>query len=56
MQDWHRWAMTLVLAFASGSIGAMSDPKASWQDILRHGSIAEIPAIAALKMTLEGKK
>lgn len=52
MQNWHRWAMTIGLAFFGGVITAASDHDAKLMDYLRHGLISAGPAVAALNVTL----
>ena len=53
MQNWHKWALTLLLGFLGGVSTAAGDVGATFQDYARHGLIGMAPAIAALKMTLE---
>lgn len=50
-----RWVLMFALTFGTGAIQAMADGHAEPGDILRHGFIGLLPAIAALKMTLEHK-
>ena len=53
MLNWHRWALTLTLAFATGFIEDLQEPKQNFQEAMRHGLQDLLPCIVALKMTLD---
>ena len=53
MRDALRWIIAIVLSVAIGAISAMTDTHAGWLDYIRHGALACIPTLAALKTTLE---
>jgi hypothetical protein len=57
MQNWHRWVLSIALGFLGGFCAvAQADSKAPWQDpwpYTKGGMVGVLPAIAALKMTLE---
>lgn len=48
-----RWAGALAVAVVWGGVTAMTDGNPSWNDIMRHGLLAAVPTILALKLTLE---
>lgn len=57
MNNALRWFLIVIISFATGAITAFTDPGTpTLVDCVRHGCITLLPALAGLKMTLEGKK
>jgi len=54
-RDVTRWLLMLVLTFCTGAVEAMIDSKSGAGEIVKHGLVALLPMMAALKLTLEGK-
>jgi hypothetical protein len=59
MQNWHKWVLSIALGFGCGfcTVATVQD-SAPWQNpwsYTKGGMIGALPAMAALKMTLENK-
>ena len=53
MRNWQRWALTFATAFLGGMIECAADTKPqALSDYVRHGLIGMVPAVMALKLTL----
>jgi hypothetical protein len=48
-----RWIIAIGVSVAIGAISAMTDAHAGMLDYLRHGALACVPTLLALKATLE---
>lgn len=52
MRNWHRWTLTILIAFSVGFLTEFEDDKTTLVGALRHGAQTLVPALIALKMTL----
>lgn len=53
MRNWQRWTCAVVLAFLGAALADILDPATTnLVGVLKHGLVAVLPVLAALKMTM----